>query len=192
MSIRPIINVLLFWLCCGAMTSTWQTASASDYQTIDWVSLMPAADFEALSNPPETLNNILDGSAEDQISSQVQMSIAQASDSAYQQALTSRSVVNDFDNQSVKIAGFVVPLAFDDNQLVTQFFLVPYFGACIHMPPPPPNQIIFASFPKGLFLESLEAPFWVSGVLSTAVVENDLAVATYSIAVEKAEFYTKE
>ena len=48
---------------------------------------------------------------------------------------------------------------------VTEFFLVPYPGACIHVPPPPPNQIVLVRYPQGLKLTDIYTPLWVSGTL---------------------------
>lgn len=162
------------------------------YRTIEWTDLMPKEDLDALLNPPDSLSDIPDGSAEDQIASQMQLAIEQASDSRYQQALVSTRVVPAFDGQAVRLPGFVVPLGFgDDEKHVTSFFLVPYFGACIHMPPPPPNQIVYAEYSRGFELESLYEPFWISGVLRTTLVENDTASAAYSIEVDALELYTE-
>ena len=161
----------------------------STYRLIEWPQLMHKDDLDALLNPPESLDEITDGSPEDQITSQIQQSIEQAVDDRYQQALVSTRIVEAFNGESIRLPGFVVPVAFGKNQEVTQFFLVPYFGACIHMPPPPPNQIIFATYPQGLKQENLYDPFWVSGVLKTTLIENEVATAAYAINVEKIEPY---
>jgi hypothetical protein len=50
-------------------------------------------------------------------------------------------LVSAFNGKQIRIAGFVVPLSFDQTE-TSEFLLVPYVGACIHVPPPPPNQII--------------------------------------------------
>lgn len=176
----------------GLVSSQGAQAQMIDgYRTIEWTDLMPEADLDALLNPPESLNDIADGSAEDKIASQIQMAIEQADDSRYQQALVSTRVVPVFDGQAVRLPGFIVPLEFGDEQQVTRFFLVPYFGACIHVPPPPPNQIIYAEYDKGFKLESLYEPFWLSGVLSTTLIENDTATAAYAIKVDRMEPYTE-
>ena len=47
-----------------------------------------------------------------------------------------------YDGERVAIAGYLLPLDFDPAG-TTEFLLVPFFGACIHEPPPPPNQIIY-------------------------------------------------
>ena len=162
------------------------------YRTIEWPDLMPKEDLDALLNPPESLNHIPDGSEDDQIASQMRLAIEQANDSRYQQALVSTRVVLDFDGQAVRLPGFVVPLEFDaGQQRVTRFFLVPYFGACIHVPPPPPNQIVYAEFDQGFKLERLYEPFWLFGTLRATLIENDMATAAYTIKVDRLEPYTE-
>lgn len=162
------------------------------YRTIEWTELMPKDDLEAILNQPDYIDEIVDGSPEDQLSSRVKSAIAMASDSRYQQALESTRVIEEFNNQPVRIAGFIVPLEFDGEQTITQFFFVPYFGACIHFPPPPPNQLIYVSYPQGLKLEALYDPFWITGVLKTLLVENDTATSAYSIVVNSISPYVPD
>ncbi|MFV1872868.1 MAG: DUF3299 domain-containing protein [Oleiphilus sp.] len=179
---------LLITLSATTVANTSNKAK-TPYQAVEWVDLMPASDLDAISNPPSYITEVEDGSLEDQISSQIQNSIAAASDDAYQQALVSTNIVPEMDGKSVRIPGFIVPLEFNDEQAITQFFLVPFFGACIHVPPPPPNQIIFVNYPEGLKLEALYDPFWLSGVLSTSLTENDMATAAYSLKLDLYEPY---
>lgn len=165
---------------------------SESYLDIEWTDLMPKDDLDAILNPPEYLDDIVDGSVEDQLSELGQLSLPEADDSRYQQALVSSRVVEEFDGKAIRLPGFIVPLAFGSSQQeVTRFFLVPYFGACIHVPPPPPNQIIYAEFDKGFKLESLYDPFFLSGVLSTTMVEHETATAAYVIKVEKIEPYSE-
>ncbi len=89
----------------------------------------------------------------------------------------------------IRLPGFVVPLEFNEDQVITQFFLVPYFGACLHMPPPPPNQIVLVDAPRGLTVKELSTPLWISGKLSTQVTENDMAMSTYSLQMMDYERY---
>lgn len=96
------------------------------------------------------------------------------------------------DGKAIRIPGFIVPLEFSDNQVITEFFIVPFFGACIHVPPPPPNQIIHVKYPKGFKFETLYNPFWLSGVLKTTLVENAVATAAYGLEVHLIEDYTLE
>ncbi len=80
----------------------------------------------------------------------------------------------------VKIPGFVIPLEGDANT-VTEFLLVPYFGACIHVPPPPPNQIIYVKFPEGAPVQELWDVVYVVGTLKTEVISHELAQTAYMI-----------
>jgi hypothetical protein len=93
----------------------------------------------------------------------------------------------ELNNKKIRIPGFIVPVDFDDTQVVTRFLLVPYFGACIHEPAPPPNQTIYAEFEPGYTLESLWDPFWIEGTLFTTRVVEDLATASYTLRANKIE-----
>lgn len=90
-------------------------------------------------------------------------------------------VIGELNGKEVKIPGFVVPLEGDDETL-TEFLLVPYFGACIHVPPPPSNQIIYVKFEKGVPVDNLYDAVWITGKLSTESWEGDIASVGYSMA----------
>jgi uncharacterized protein len=97
------------------------------------------------------------------------------------------------DQTWVKIAGFVVPLVQDDSGLVTVFFLVPYLGACIHVPPPPPNQIVYVKLSGGggvrMGMGALEEPYWITGQLHTQTSDTRLATAAYTLDATRMERY---
>lgn len=76
------------------------------------------------------------------------------------------------------------------GQLVTEFFLVPFFGACIHVPPPPPNQIIHVKYEQGMKLDSYYDAYYVLGKLSGQVVRNEMAESAYSMKAEAVEIFT--
>lgn len=97
-------------------------------------------------------------------------------------------IVPALDQQIVKIAGFAVPLEGDDKG-VTEFLMVPYYGACIHVPPPPANQIIYVIAEPPLSVDLLSEPFWVTGTLSTKGVASELADSGYSLVSSKIEAY---
>ena len=155
--------ILVAFLCGSAHSLAEAVTTDQAFETIEWTDLIPPEVLEILLNPPQYITEIEDGSVEDQISGQIQNSLAAASDDEYQQALASTEVNAAMDGAMVRIPGFVVPLEFDDQNIVTQFLLVPYFGACLHMPPPPPNQIIMVEAPGGITLDELYTPFWISG-----------------------------
>jgi hypothetical protein len=158
------------------------------YTQVEWVDLIPDDDLLALENPPAYLDDIEDGSIDDNLQSQLKTTLFTAED-RYQQALNSKQIRPEFNGRNIRIPGFIVPLEFDDQQTITAFFLVPFFGACMHLPPPPPNQIIYAEFEAGIKLDTLYDPFWVEGTLATSLIENDMATAAYSINVMLIEPY---
>ena len=160
------------------------------FETIEWPDLMPPEVLAILLNPPEYIAEIEDGSAEDQISSQMKSAVNQSEEDAYQKALVSTDVNENLDGAMIRIPGFVVPLEFDEEQTISQFFLVPYFGACLHMPPPPPNQIILVNAPKGIQMSALYDPFWIEGQLSTSFQENDMATSAYAMQLQRIEPYS--
>jgi hypothetical protein len=99
-------------------------------------------------------------------------------------------VVSALDGREVKLPGYIVPLGIDPDGSVSEFLLVPYFGACIHVPPPPSNQIVHVRSAKGIKLEELYQPFWVTGAMQVEQVESDLANAGYRIANAGVEPYS--
>ncbi|TYK65830.1 DUF3299 domain-containing protein [Colwellia echini] len=172
----------------------------TDFISADWVDLMPKDDLEALLNPPSYLDEIADGSTEDELADKFNNTndaknnnetSTEASDESYQQALSSTRVITALNNVPIRLPAFIVPLEFDEEQKVTQFFMVPYFGACIHLPPPPPNQTIFVNYPKGIKLNSISDPYWFSGILKTSLIENEMATAAYTLDVHAFEPYTE-
>ncbi len=87
-------------------------------------------------------------------------------------------VRQELSGSMVKIPGFVIPLEGDDK-VITEFLLVPYFGACIHVPPPPPNQIVYVKFPDGAPVQMLWDVIYVVGKLTTTTMEHELAQTGY-------------
>lgn len=110
----------------------------------------------------------------------------------YKDVLNSYEVRPEFNNKKIKIAGYVVPLDYKDKNIVTSLFLVPYFGACIHVPPPPPNQIIYVRIPKGVKITEIYNPFWVTGSLRIETTEKENGASAYSLDAETVAPYTEE
>ncbi len=81
------------------------------------------------------------------------------------------------------------PLEVTAHGTVQEFLLVPYFGACIHVPPPPSNQIVHVRSRKGIQLEALYQPFWITGVMRVEHTESELANAGYRISDASTEPY---
>ncbi len=92
--------------------------------------------------------------------------------------------------QTVRIPGFVVPLE-DSKDGLKEFLLVPYFGACVHSPPPPANQIVHVlprSPAKGL--RSMDA-VWITGTLTTGRTDSYMGAASYRIEAQSVAPYTE-
>ncbi len=95
-------------------------------------------------------------------------------------------------DKEVKIPGYVLPLDMFGRD-INSFLLVPYIGACIHVPPPAPNQIVYveAEVPwQGL---AWWEPVYVTGKIK---IENqnieDLAIVGYEMSASDIEYYRGE
>lgn len=116
------------FVCAALFIVLGQSLSVhAEPRELDWLELMPAEDLALLENMPE-VEHEGDGPAllPDEI-------------------MTGR-VVPEMSNVDARIPGFVVPLKTTQDMEILEFFLVPYYGACIHVPPPPPNQIIHVKY----------------------------------------------
>jgi uncharacterized protein len=93
------------------------------------------------------------------------------------------------DGVTVKLPGFIVPLTVTKEGVVSEFFLVPYLGACIHVPPPPPNQLVYVETSRGMALKSLDDAYWITGTMHTQTKGTRVAKAAYVIDATKVELY---
>ena len=85
----------------------------------------------------------------------------------------------------MRLPGYIVPLEVSEEGRVIEFLLVPYFGACIHVPPPPSNQIVHVKSELGVLMDALYQPFWVEGPLQVKNSTSDLADAGYAMDANK-------
>ncbi|CAJ1900832.1 hypothetical protein FNBNMHLP_03486 [Aeromonas jandaei] len=130
--------------------------AADDYKTIDWDVLIPQGEK---IQPPPPINH--DGNF-----SSVPQPVG--------------GVNKKLNEQNVRLPGFVVPLE-GDAKKITAFLLVPYFGACIHVPPPPTNQVVYVSYPKGAPVDDLWDAIWVKGKMRTVSSSHEMATASYAM-----------
>ena len=98
-------------------------------------------------------------------------------------------VVEELDGIEAKIPGFIVPLEISGEGQVKEFLLVPYFGACIHYPPPPANQIVYVILEEPIDIESTWAPIWAIGELTTEYKQSGLGSAGYTLMAKNIEEY---
>ena len=99
----------------------------------------------------------------------------------------SSEVVPELDGERVRLRGFAVPVAFDGAK-VKEFLLVPYAGACIHVPPPPANQIVLIEAATPLDMDP--SPFTVvtvTGTLRATALSTELASVGYLLTAERVE-----
>jgi hypothetical protein len=94
------------------------------------------------------------------------------------------------DGAEVRLAGFVVPLEREGNAL-REFLLVPYFGACIHVPPPPANQIVHVVSPKPVPNAATMDAVWVSGKLALFPTATAMGRSSYRLTAATVEAYRK-
>ena len=95
------------------------------------------------------------------------------------------------DGMSVRVPGFVVPLE-EGKDGLTEFLLVPYFGACVHSPPPPANQIIHVlPQPAAKGLRSMDA-VWISGKLTRTRNDSYMGVSSWRLDAKSVEPYSEK
>lgn len=99
-------------------------------------------------------------------------------------------VVEELNGKEIRLPGFMVPLDINQMSEVKEFLLVPYFGACIHVPPPPPNQIVYVSSEEAVKFGW--EPVWVEGVLETKQNINAIGSTAYSLRLANMVPYTEE
>ncbi len=168
---RPILALLLSLSLLPAHAATLE---------LDWLELMPAEDRKALEEMPE-----IDHATPEQLGFSDERQLKQVP--GLPEVMYSAKTVPALDGKQIRLGGYPVPLESDSQGRSVEFFLVPYPGACIHVPPPPPNQIVLVRYPSGVTLEDIYAPLWVDGTLRVEPVTNDLADAAYSLVAERVE-----
>ncbi|MBX2835477.1 MAG: DUF3299 domain-containing protein [Gammaproteobacteria bacterium] len=144
---------------------------------LTWDDLVPE-DFRPAENPltnmtQEQIDKLFDGSEE-----------SNKELDEIEEILSYAPTVPGLDGERVKIPGYVVPLDFDGQTKLKEFLLVPYYGACIHTPPPPANQVVHAESSTTIDLENPYYPVWLIGTLKTETVQSALAESGYRLDVE--------
>ncbi len=144
------------------------TLSAAEVRELEWLELMPRDEADAWL----------------QESAQIDHSSFSAPE-----PFQSFRTIPELDGEHVRIPGFVVPIETDGAGKLKEFFLVPYFGACIHVPPPPANQIIYGRLEEPIPMVNIWDAFWMEGQLNIEDVSNETAASAYTMDVKKLELY---
>lgn len=150
------------------------------YQELAWEDLLPEGEEERLAAMYQqqmmelyaTGGNIAEGSSADAM---VQFGTF--------------NTVKELDGQKIRLPGYTVPFEYGSDAKLSEFLLVPYFGACIHAPPPPPNQTIMVRTEKPIGLRDLAQAVWVEGTISIEIAESELADAAYVITLDELSEY---
>jgi hypothetical protein len=129
------------------------------YADLDWSHMVPPEDIKTLENAPPVVH----------VGNQRMKQIG------------TLHTVDALNGRKVKLSGYVVPLESDDDGKMVEFFFVPFYGACIHVPPPPPNMLVHVKLAHGIDTPSLYDPLTLKGVLHTEVTQNPMAASAYGM-----------
>ena len=151
-------------------------AFADDVQVITWENLLPEGEAQQIPVPGH-------GPGGDMFPG------SEMSDAPIPMQSLLGGVVEDYNDKKVKLPGFVVPLEYSNKGEVKEFLLVPYFGACIHYPPPPPNQIVYVVLDEPVALNSIWDPVWAIGTLKAERRGSELGTAGYTMAGQQLDEY---
>ncbi|ACT59222.1 DUF3299 domain-containing protein [Hirschia baltica] len=143
---------------------------------IGWDDLLPPGEAERtaaqIQNQMQSLFNVTEGGEND-----VAMQFG------------THNTVKILDGHKIRIPGYTVPFEFGKNAKIKEFLLVPYYGACLHAPPPPPNQTIYVKTDKPIKLKDLQQAVWIEGYVHIDSTYTDLAEAAYTVSLTDLEVY---
>jgi uncharacterized protein len=152
-------------------------APAGEPESLVWSDLMPLAELETL----EQQMTLMDYAS---------LPAATHDESAPAAGQTgSYDVVEDLDGLHIRMPGYLLPLDAAARGRASEFLLVPFYGACVHYPPPPPNQIVYVVAAEPVSVSEYWEARWVEGVLETRVARNGLGDAAYTLYLSRSEPY---
>lgn len=181
--------------CSNSDSSGADTAAATLPATeIVWEDLMPEGEDEVLENLymefyEDFDRKMMQNSTSLSDAADVPSMIVEGSADDTMEQIGTFNVVADLNGKRIRVPGYVVPFDFSADAEHTEFLLVPYFGACLHTPPPPPNQIIFVKSNPAVKIENIEDPVWLEGTLTTGEFKSDLGDSAYELDLSKLEPY---
>ena len=154
-------------------------AQASDWRTLTWEELMPKGWDPSAPMRDKAPGLVREGSS-------AELALMREMREIWDKAPTRTELAG----VRVRLPGYVVPLEQADGK-ISEFLLVPYFGACIHSPPPPANQIVHVTLKSPVAARTMDV-VWVSGTMSTDRRDTGMGVSGYAISGEKVERYQNE
>jgi uncharacterized protein len=154
--------------------------AAKGIKRIGWEDLMPEGEEERLAQMYQAQMATLYSGA----------GVAEGSAGDVAVQVGTFNTVKALNGTKIRIPGYTVPFEYGADADIKEFLLVPYFGACIHSPPPPPNQTIFVIADKSIKMKDLAQAVWIEGTIYTQTQESELADAAYTIKLTGIEEYT--
>ncbi len=155
-------------------------AAQAALEETDWLDLMPESDRQALLDMPDISHDTPEAESGFYVPGGLR-----STDKNLPAVMYSAQTVTALDGTKILLGGYPVPLETNEQGRFVEFFLVPYPGACIHVPPPPPNQIVLIRYAKGIDLADIYQPLWVEGTLRVEVSSNQLADSAYTITAQR-------
>ena len=173
------VAALSLWVSVAGASSTLDAAGNKPQESVkppnvlqvDWEKLLPPNAAKPFNEPPPPVHGYL----------------GESGPAAKQSG--SSAVNADLEGLTLRIPGFIVPLDVDATGQVVEFLLVPYYGACIHVPPPPPNQIIYVKPAKPILVKDVFNAYWITGRMHVEIRNTQMASASYTMNASKVEAY---
>jgi len=102
------------------------------------------------------------------------------------------ATVSELNGINIRLTGFMVPLDVDfgEAETVTEFVLVPSAGMCMHVPPPPPNQMLLVKFDRPIKIRNMYQPIGINGVVTIAEPNDEAFGSIYNVSGELVEDVT--
>ena len=164
----------------AAALAAAEAAKARGVREIGWEELMPEGEEERLAQLYQQQMAMLYAGGP----------IAEGSAADMMIQIGTFNTVEELNETKVRIPGYTVPFEYGANAEISEFLLVPYYGACLHAPPPPPNQTVFVMAEDPIRLRDLAQAVWIEGTIYTQTQESELADAAYTIRIDLVETYT--
>jgi hypothetical protein len=155
-----------------------EALAARGIKRIGWEDLMPEGEEERLAEMFQAQMAMMYSGG---------ITEGSAGDTAVQ--IGTFNTVKELNGKKIRIPGYTVPFEYGADAQIKEFLLVPYFGACLHAPPPPPNQTIFVMSEKPIKMKDLAQAVWIEGTIHTQTQESELADAAYTITMTAIEEY---
>jgi hypothetical protein len=165
--VRQVLDRRSLLAALGVMSLAPAAAFAKDYVDLEWTDLVP----EGQPAIPPVLQSMIQHDGPASMSSQQP---------------PSQGVRTDWNGEIVRLPGFIVPIDYSGTG-VTAFILVPFVGACVHVPPPPANQLVFVTTEKPYESSGLFEAVNVIGMFGTASTSTQLADIAYALSADHIE-----